>query len=156
MTLSLNNGSNKRNETYSDITNVIQEQPSLKVPCDNVNAACNCYTDDFVMSDNIFATMPTTPFAIDGHIDLTTQSYPESYNGQVSTQNPPQPVMDTPSYLQDNSLNMTLNLPQMPTDNSEIFRFAIPGFQIVVIPTFSHLNDFNMQYQVSTRCFFFV
>ena len=55
--------------------------------------------------------------------------------------------MDTFSSLPDNSLNMTFNSPQIP---SGIFRFEIPGFQIVVIPTsspFADLNDSDMQLQ---------
>ena len=49
----------RRNETivynnngldiYSNATNVIQEQPSLNVPYDGVNYACN-YTNNFVAS----------------------------------------------------------------------------------------------------------
>ena len=155
---------NKRNETfvynnngfdiYSNATN------SLNVPCDGVNAACNQ-----VMSDNIFPVVhATTPMAPDGCVDLTMQSYPTMssnearynyVNEQVSIQNPPPSVMNTYSSLPSNPPNMTFNLPQMPTNNSEIFRFMIPGFQIVVIPTsspFANLSNFA----ISTRpCFFF-
>ena len=157
-----NDKSNKTpifNNDGSNTTSVIQEQ-SLNVPWDSINAACN-YTNDLVANDNIFPVLhATAPMAsFDGRIDLTMQSYYSTpsneaqYNRsntiteQVSIQNPIQPVIDTSSSLPDNSFNS----PQIPINYySEIFRFAIPGFQIILIPTscpFADLNDFDMQYQ---------
>ena len=142
----------KRNETFVYNSNGFDiysnAANSLNVACGDMNAACD-RTNDFVMSD----------MAPDGRVDLTMQSYPTMssneaqynyVNEQVSIQNPPQSVMNTYSSLPSNPLNMTFNPPQMPTSNSEIFRFMIPGFQIVVIPMtspFANLSNFDMQYQ---------
>jgi hypothetical protein len=153
--ISVNVFNNNRLETYSNITNVTQEQHSLNVPWDDVNAACD-YTNDFIANNNVpafHATAPMTSSAVNGRIDLTTQSYPTTssneahlahhnyVNEQVSIQNPPQYVMDAPSSMPaDNSL---------PTNDSEVFRFVVPGFTILVIPTspLAYLNNFDMQPQ---------
>jgi hypothetical protein len=110
------------------------------------------------------------PMTVNGHIDLTTQGYTTSSNEaqdnyvseQVSGQNLPRSVMDTVSSLPynffnidfnpDNFFNMDFNPPpQIPTNDPEIFRFAIPGFQIIVIPTsspFANLSNFDIQCQL--------
>src|SRR5581483_7395321 len=138
-------------ETYYNVTNVTQRPTSLNRPWSDVNAAaCNYSNDDFVVNDNIF---PMTP---DGHVDFATQNYQAQYNRnntiteQDSIQNPPQSIMDTSSSLPNGSPNMSFNPPQTPINDSEIFKFAIPGFQIIVIPTsapFAYSNNFDMQYQ---------
>ncbi|RIA98557.1 hypothetical protein C1645_749666 [Glomus cerebriforme] len=133
----------------SNATNIIQmEQSSLNVLYDDINAADN-YTNDLFMSDNDYATTSMTSFATDGQIDSTystpfneTQCNFDATIGQVS---PSQSVMN--SSLPINLADMTIN-PQ--TNDSEIFRFMIPGFQTVIIPTSSpltNLSDVDMQYQ---------
>ena len=115
-----NDNNNNGLGIYSNATNVI-ERPSLNVPWNDANAANN-----FV-----------APMTVNGHIDFTQGPFNEAqYN-----ENLPRSVMDTASFLPDNFFNMTFNPPlQMPTNDSEIFRFAIPGFQIIVIPMSSPRN----------------
>ena len=140
----------KRNEIFvfnndgSNAINVTQEQP-LNVPWDAVNVVYN-YTNDLAVNDNILpAPHATTPM----NYDFATQSSCNEYYRnnsiaeQVSIQNP---LQFATSSLPDNSFNPS----QIPINYSEIFRFVIPGFQIVVIPTsspFADLNDFDIQYQ---------
>ena len=93
-----------------------------------------------------------TSFSLpDNSLNVISSTQYNYVNGQALIQNPPQTIMNTPFPLPvDSSHDMTLNPPQTPTDNSEIFRFAIPGFQIIVIPISSplaYLNNFDMQNQ---------
>ena len=130
-----NDNNNNGLGIYSDATNVIG-RPSLNFPWNDANAA-----NDFV-----------APMTVNGHIDLTTQGYTTSSNEAQYNyiNNLPRFVMDTSS-LPDNFFNMDFNPPpQMPTNDSDIFRFAFPGYQIIVIPTsspFANLNNFDMQCQ---------
>ena len=140
-------------DVYSNETNVIQGQPSLDIPYDSVNATCS-YPNDFVMNDNIVPVLHTTtsmtPFTIDGCVDwypTSSDEVQDNHNTDIE-QNHPQSVVNTTSSLPD---NMTPQIQtSMAANNPEIYRFVIPGFQIVVIPTsspFAVLNDFDMQYQ---------
>ena len=64
----------------------------------------------------------------------------------------PQHTLQNPSSTPLNSLNTMIANPSQ----SEIFRFEIPGFRIIVIPTsspFANLTDLDAQKFVSTRLY---
>jgi len=108
----------------------------LQQPASNIDLnAAYSYSGGLSASDNVLH-------------DVTTLTYPSNemqYNcstKQASIQHPPQSVMN---------ILPAVNSPQIQTNNSGIFRFDIPGFHIVILPTTSplvNLNDPDLQYQL--------
>lgn len=70
----------------------------------------------------------------------TSHSYTSTISSYVPDQYPMQHVQNIP--IQVTPLNMNVNFSQ--TNRSEVFRFDIPGFQIIVIPVSSPSNNSDM------------
>ncbi|RIA82761.1 hypothetical protein C1645_834868 [Glomus cerebriforme] len=135
---------NRFNNYSSTSTNVINmEQHST-------NSLCN-YTDfSATEGNNMLASYATNnyeqqttfSFLNNEHVISTTQSYStitSSYAPQYIDHNVNQ---NPPQYIQNTS--QPLNFPQ--TNNSQIFRFEVPGFKIIIIPTTSSiLTSLDMQ-----------
>jgi len=117
-------------EPFDIYSNGLQQPPSNL----DLNAAYS-YSGGLSASDNVLHDVTTPTFH---------PTYPQ-YNcstEQASIQYPPQSVMN---------ILPAVNSPPMQTNDSKIFRFDIPGFHIVILPTTSplvNLNDPDLQYQL--------
>ncbi|GBB84884.1 hypothetical protein RclHR1_11470005 [Rhizophagus clarus] len=125
-------------------TNAIQmRQNSSNFPCNHGNFSAtpisyisNNYeqqaTFSYISNQYTTSTNSTTQ-----HYSTTTSSYTPQYIGHNVNYNSSQ-------FIQN--VSPQFNFPQ--TNNSQLFRFEIPGFEIIIIPTsssFVNLNNLNMQ-----------
>ena len=117
-------------------TNVIQEQPSSNTSYNNLTTSY-----DFSAASYAANNYEQQPMFYNEHATSTLQSYPT--NSSNSGHN----VNSSP----------LINFPQI--NNPEIFRFEIPGFKIVVVPTTlttspcSNLTNLNMQNHLQDHTF---
>ncbi len=77
-------------------------------------------------------------------IKIVTDTFSPYEKTMISDQSPQynvEPILD--QNLTINSFNMNINSHQ--PNNSEIFRFEIPGFKIIIIPVPSPIENLNVQ-----------
>ncbi|EXX72149.1 uncharacterized protein OCT59_013254 [Rhizophagus irregularis] len=134
-----NDQNNQNDHTFTEFNNlqstVIQPGHSSNINYNDVNANS---------SDNNFPTFYTDtnysdqqPISNENISTPIVSSYAPQYVG------PQQPIENIPSPL--GSFNMTTIHPSQ----SEIFSFDIPGFKIIVIPTFSQQDNTYLNYSSS-------
>ncbi|CAB4374109.1 hypothetical protein RhiirA5_482856 [Rhizophagus irregularis] len=135
---------NEINNYSNAPTNVIQmRQPSSNVPCNNTNFPATptmSYISNnheqqatFSFINNQYTTSTTTTT----QYHSTTTSYVPQYIGHNVNQNSPQ-------FIQN--ISPPFNFPQ--TNHPQMFRFEIPGFEIIIVPTsppFVNLNNLDME-----------
>src|SRR5437870_3633466 len=78
------------------------------------------------------------------------EQQPAYHNQHDASTSQSQPTINStyaPQYTVNNNVQNPLNFP--PTNHPEFFRFEIPGFEIIVIPTFPlpNLSNSSMQDQ---------
>jgi hypothetical protein len=148
-------------QNNDDFTNNLQplqmDQPLSNTLNNSVNSSCD-YSDFSITSNNIIPTSYTTAndyeqqqqqqqqqqsiFSSVNNENHTTTTYEPQYTNHTNHISSPSPF---------NSLNMVTNSFQI--NHSDVFKFEIPGFKIVIIPTFSttssytNLNNFDEQNQ---------
>ncbi|RGB44214.1 hypothetical protein C1646_737535 [Rhizophagus diaphanus] len=132
------NQNNQNNPTFTEFSNlqstVIQPGCSSNINYndENVNSSDNIFPSFYVNTDN--SEQPTS----NEYISSTPTPIVSSYTPQYVE--PQQPIENIPS--PPGSFNMTTIHPSQ----SEIFSFDIPGFKIIVIPTFSQQDNNNLNY----------
>jgi len=150
-----NNNPLQNNDSYSEISQPLQMDQPLSNNTfynNNVNSSCN-YADFSVTSNNI---IPTSYSASNYEQQQSTFSSVNNENVTSATQSssyaPPQYTSSHVS-LPLNSPNMITTNPSQ-TNHSEILRFEIPGFKIIIIPTssptpplYGNLNNLDTQNQ---------
>ncbi|GBC04504.1 hypothetical protein RclHR1_00570060 [Rhizophagus clarus] len=144
--MSQNTLQNNQNDlTFTELNNlqptVVQpEHSSLNINYNNVydNLSYNNNFPTFYTSNNHFDQQPSTS---NGNIAST--SVVSSYAPQHYV-DPQQPIR-TDTVPTENILNMTTINPSQ----SEILSFDIPGFKIIIIPTFSQQDNIYLNYSSS-------
>jgi hypothetical protein len=127
-----------RINSYSNLpTNVIQtRQPSSNIPCNHTNFSATpiSYISNNYEQQAMFYNQYTTTTTSTTQYYSTTSSYAPQYIDNYVNQNTPQ---------------FNQNIPPPQTNNSQIFRFEIPGFKIIIVPTssssFVNLNNLDME-----------
>ncbi|CAG8700667.1 uncharacterized protein OCT59_013255 [Rhizophagus irregularis] len=133
------NQNNQNKPTFTEFSNlqstVIQPGRSSNINYndENVNSSDNIFPSFYTNTDNS-EQQPTS----NEHIASTPTPISSSYTPQYV--GPQQPIENIPSPL--GSFNMTTIHPSQP----EIFSFDIPGFKIIVIPTFSQQDNNHLNY----------
>lgn len=148
----------QNNDEFNNYSNNLQplqmDQPLSNTLNNNVNSSCD-YSDFSIMSNN---NIPTSYMANNYEQQQSLLSSVNNENHTATTQS----LSYEPQYTSHdghiissplNSLNMITNSSQI--NRSDIFKFEIPGFKIVVIPTssttsspYTNLNNFDTQNQV--------
>ena len=134
----MDNNTLQNNHIFSESSNLQQSTQPLREHSSNINYSI-VNADFSVMNDNNIFTTPHTntnqQTTSNENIVSTSKSYPSSYFPQYD-----HPIENIPPPL--NGLNMTTINPSQ----SEIFSFDIPGFKIIVIPTFPQQDNIYSNY----------
>ncbi|CAB4477387.1 hypothetical protein RhiirA5_428565 [Rhizophagus irregularis] len=132
---------NQNDPTFSNLqSNVIQPEHS--------SSNTNYYDMNVIPSDNIFPSFYTNTNnsyqqPISNEYTASTLTSPLSYDPQyVSPQHPISPQQSIENIP-------LLNMTSINPSQSEILSFDIPGFKIIVIPTFSQQDNTYLNYSSS-------
>ncbi|RGB43896.1 hypothetical protein C1646_749104 [Rhizophagus diaphanus] len=148
----------QNNDEFNNYSNNLQPLQMDHTSNNNVNSSCDYYDFSITSNNNIPTSYMTNNYEQQQSLfssinnenqTTTTQSF--SYEPQYTSHTSHDSHITSPL----NSLNMITNSSQI--NRSDIFKFEIPGFKIVVIPTsstisssYANLNNFDTQNQVHT------